>query len=150
MMTRASVVLLASVLLGAAPYGSAAEFLHAPAHQTGLAPYEAALADMDGDGDQDVVTVDLQDQEVGTVSVSLNDGAGGFSAPAFMPVTLRVSSSTWRCRSPSSRLVITPRLSSERATRSWNTCSSLSRARRWYSIAPASSPVAVNNEPRLR
>ena len=85
-MTRASVVLLASVLLGAAPYGSAAEFLHAPAHQTGLAPYEAALADMDGDGDQDVVTVDLQDQEVGTVSVSLNDGAGGFSAPASYPV----------------------------------------------------------------
>jgi VCBS repeat protein len=85
MMTRISAV-FASILLGAAPYGSAAEFLHAPAHTTGLAPYEAALADMDGDGDEDVVTVDLQDQEVGSVSVSLNDGAGGFSAPAYYPV----------------------------------------------------------------
>jgi hypothetical protein len=85
MMTRISVV-FASILLGAAPSGSAAEFLHAPAHPTGLAPYEAALADMDGDGDRDVVTVDLQNQEAGTVSVSLNDGAGGFAAPTLYPV----------------------------------------------------------------
>ena len=86
MMTHASVVLFAAFLLGAAPYASAAEFLHAPAHQTGLAPYEAALADMDGDGDLDVVTVDLHDQETGKVSVSKNDGGGGFAAPALYPV----------------------------------------------------------------
>jgi len=86
MMTHASVVLFAAFLLGAAPYASAAEFLHAPAHQTGLAPYEAALADMDGDGDLDVVTVDLHDQETGKVSVSKNDGGGSFAAPALYPV----------------------------------------------------------------
>jgi hypothetical protein len=85
MMTRIAVV-FAAILLGAPTSGSAAEFLRAPAHQTGLAPYEAALADMDGDGDRDVVTVDLQDQEAGTVSVSLNDGAGGFAPPALYPV----------------------------------------------------------------
>jgi VCBS repeat protein len=86
MMTHASVVLFAGFLLGAAPYGSAAEFLHAPAHQTGLAPYEAAVTDMDGDGDQDVVTVDLHNQEIGKISVSFNDGSGGFTAPALYPV----------------------------------------------------------------
>jgi hypothetical protein len=85
MMTRIPVV-FAAILLGVASSGSAAEFLHAPAHQTGLAPYEAAVADMDGDGDGDVVTVDLHDQETGKVSVSFNDGAGGFTAPSLYPV----------------------------------------------------------------
>jgi hypothetical protein len=81
-----TVVVFASVLTCWAASGTAAEFLFAPAHPTGLAPYEAALADMDGDGDLDVVTVDLQDQEIGTVSVSLNDGVGGFAPPAQYPV----------------------------------------------------------------
>lgn len=85
-MRKLTPVLFFAVALGGSYPVFAAEFLHAPAHQTGLAPYEAALADMDGDGDQDVVTVDLQDQEVGTVSVSLNDGAGGFAASASYPV----------------------------------------------------------------
>jgi len=85
-MTTRTLVLFASILLCFASPGPAVEFLFAPAHQTGLAPYEAALADMDGDGDLDVVTVDLQDQEAGTVSVSLNDGVGGFTAPASYPV----------------------------------------------------------------
>jgi len=85
MTTRAS-VLFASILLCGAWPGSAAEFLFAPQHPTGLAPYEAAVADMDGDGDRDVVTVDLQDQETGTVSVSLNDGTGRFDPPAQYPV----------------------------------------------------------------
>jgi hypothetical protein len=85
-MTTRTLVPLASILLCCASPGSAAEFLVAPAHQTGLAPYEAALADMDGDGDLDVVTVDLQDQAIGTVSVSFNDGLGGFTAPAHYPV----------------------------------------------------------------
>ncbi len=71
---------------GSASPGPAVEFLVAPAHQTGLAPYEAKLADMDGDGDLDVVTVDLQDQEAGTVSVALNDGSAGFAAPVSYPV----------------------------------------------------------------
>src|SRR4030067_553846 len=79
-------VLFASSLLGSASPGAAVDFLFAPAHPTGLAPYSAALADMDGDSDLDVLTVDLQDQEVGTVSVSLNDGSGGFSAPVSYPV----------------------------------------------------------------
>jgi hypothetical protein len=85
-MRKLTPVLVFAVTLCGAHGGFAAEFLFAPAHQTGLAPYEAALADMDGDGDLDVVTVDLKDQEVGTVSVSLNDGAGGFAAPASYPV----------------------------------------------------------------
>jgi hypothetical protein len=85
MRTRAFVP-FASILLCCASPGVAVEFLFAPAHPTGLAPYEAALADMDGDADLDVVTVDLQDQEVGTVSVSLNDGDGGFAAPVSYPV----------------------------------------------------------------
>jgi hypothetical protein len=79
-------ILFASMLLCLASPGAAVEFLFAPAHQTGLAPYEPALADMDGDGDLDVVTVDLQDQETGTVSVSLNDGVGRFAAPVSYPV----------------------------------------------------------------
>ena len=41
---------------------------------------------MDGDSDLDVVTVDLQDQEVGSVSVALNDGSGRFGPPASYPV----------------------------------------------------------------
>jgi len=60
--------------------------LRAGVPPTGLVPYSAALADMDGDGDLDAVTVDLQDQETGTVSVSRNDGSGGFSAPVSYPV----------------------------------------------------------------
>jgi len=85
-MRKLTPVLFFAVALGGSYPVFAAEFLHAPAHQTGLAPYEAALADMDGDGDLDVVTVDLQDQEAGTVSVALNDGSGGFAAPASYPV----------------------------------------------------------------
>jgi hypothetical protein len=79
-------VLFVAILLCVAPAGRAAEFLFAPAHHTGLAPQEAALADMDGDGDLDAITVDLQDQETGTVSVSMNDGGGGFAAPVSYPV----------------------------------------------------------------
>src|SRR5687768_17726152 len=79
-------VLIASILLCAASSGHATQFLRAPAYPTGLAPYEAAMADMDGDGDLDVVTVDLQDQETGSVTVSLNDGVGGFAAPVSYPV----------------------------------------------------------------
>lgn len=85
-MTTRTLALFGSLLLGSGPPLAAVEFLHAPAHQTGLAPYAAALADMDGDGDLDMVTVDLQDQEAGTVSVSLGDGVGGFGAPASYPV----------------------------------------------------------------
>jgi len=79
-------VLFAAALLISASPGPALDFLFAPAFQTGLAPYEAGLADMDGDGDLDAVTVDLQDQMVGTVSVALNDGAGAFAAPVSYPV----------------------------------------------------------------
>jgi hypothetical protein len=85
-MTTRVPALFAAILLSWASPGLAAQFLHAPAHQTGLAPYEAELADMDGDGDRDVVTVDLQDQETGSVSVSFNDGVGGFAAPVSYPV----------------------------------------------------------------
>jgi hypothetical protein len=79
-------ILSASILLGTASASRAVDFLFAPLHPTGLAPYSAALADMDGDGRPDVVTVDLQDQETGTVSVSLSDGAGGFLAPVHYAV----------------------------------------------------------------
>lgn len=85
MMTRMLVLFTTIPLLWASP-GLAVEFLHAQAHQTGLAPSEIAVADMDGDGTLDVVTVDLQDQETGTVSVALNDGVGGFAAPESYPV----------------------------------------------------------------
>jgi len=78
--------LFVSSLLCSASPGPAVDFLFAPAYPTGLAPYSAALADMDGDGDLDVVTVDLQDQETGSVTVSRNDGSGGFSAPVSYPV----------------------------------------------------------------
>jgi len=78
--------LLASILLSSASPGAAVEFRFAPAYPTGLAPQAAAVADMDGDGDLEVVTVDLQDQVLGTVSVSFNDGAGGFAAPVSYPV----------------------------------------------------------------
>jgi hypothetical protein len=83
-MSRLAAILFFAVTLCGARPGIGAEFLYAPAHQTGLAPYEAAVADMDGDGDLDVVTVDLHDQEIGRVSVSLNDGAGDFAAPALV------------------------------------------------------------------
>jgi len=86
MRTHAPALLVSILLLGLASPGTAAEFLYAPAYQTGLAPYEAELADMDGDGDLDVVTVDLRDQEVGTVSVSMNNGVGGFTPPVSYPV----------------------------------------------------------------
>ena len=47
-MTTRTLVLFASILVCWASPGLAVEFLHAPAHQTGLAPSEMALADMDG------------------------------------------------------------------------------------------------------
>jgi hypothetical protein len=76
----------ALVVLGCASAGHAIDFLVAPAFPTGLAPQAVALADLDGDGDQDVVTVDLADQFTGTVTVSLNDGAGGFAPSVSYPV----------------------------------------------------------------
>ncbi len=43
-------------------------FLFAPQASTGLAPYAVEVADMDGDGDKDLVTSNLVDQEFSTVS----------------------------------------------------------------------------------
>ncbi len=85
-MTTRALTLFVSILLCSALLGAAVDFRFAPAYPTGLAPQAAALADMNGDGSLDVITVDLQDQEVGTVSVALNDGAGGFAAPVSYPV----------------------------------------------------------------
>ena len=85
-MRRFARVLAVSTVASCAWAASAVEFLYAPSYETGLAPYEAALADLDGDSDLDVVTVDLQDQEAGTVSVALNDGSGRFAAPVSYPV----------------------------------------------------------------
>jgi hypothetical protein len=56
-------------------------FLFAPATQTGLAPYNAALADLDGDGDLDAVTADYGDGETSTATVLINRGDGTFLAP---------------------------------------------------------------------
>jgi hypothetical protein len=61
-------------------------FLFAPQASTGLAPYAVELADMDGDGDLDLVTSNLVDQEFSTVSVSKNNGDGTFAAPVDYPV----------------------------------------------------------------
>ena len=61
-------------------------FLFAPQASTGLAPYAVELADMDGDGDLDLVTSNLVDQEFSTVSVSKNNGNGTFAAPVDYPV----------------------------------------------------------------
>lgn len=57
------------------------QFLFAPATQTGLAPYGAAIADLDGDGDLDAVTADYGDGEISTVSVLINQGNGSFAPP---------------------------------------------------------------------
>ena len=56
-------------------------FLFAPQASTGLAPYAVEVADMDGDGDKDLVTSNLVDQEFSTVSVLKNNGDGTFAAP---------------------------------------------------------------------
>ena len=61
-------------------------FLFSPQASTGLAPYAVELADMDGDGDKDLVTSNLVDQEFSTVSVSKNNGNGTFAAPVDYPV----------------------------------------------------------------
>ena len=61
-------------------------FLFSPQASTGLAPYAVELADMDGDGDKDLVTSNLVDQEFSTVSVSKNNGNGTFTAPVDYPV----------------------------------------------------------------
>ena len=61
-------------------------FLFSPQASTGLAPYEVELADMDGDGDLDLVTSNLVDQEFSTVSVSKNNGDGTFAPPVDYPV----------------------------------------------------------------
>ena len=56
-------------------------FIFAPSATTGLAPYAVELADMDGDGDKDLITSNIGDQVSSTVSVSRNNGNGTFSAP---------------------------------------------------------------------
>jgi hypothetical protein len=61
-------------------------FLFSPQASTGLAPFEVELADMDGDGDLDLVTSNLVDQEFSTVSVSKNNGDGTFAPPVDYPV----------------------------------------------------------------
>ena len=61
-------------------------FLGAPQASTGLVPYAVELADMDGDGDLDLVTSNLVDQEFSTVSVSKNNGDGTFAPPVDYPV----------------------------------------------------------------
>jgi hypothetical protein len=61
-------------------------FQVAPQASTGLAPYAVELADMDGDGDLDLVTSNLVDQEFSTVSVSKNNGDGTFAPPVNYPV----------------------------------------------------------------
>ena len=61
-------------------------FLFSPQASTGVAPSEVELADMDGDGDKDLVTSNLVDQEFSTVSVSKNNGDGTFAAPVDYPV----------------------------------------------------------------
>src|SRR5687767_2902702 len=82
-------LVLACGLLGA---GAAAlaqspiNFIHAPETPTGTAPYEAALADLDGDGDLDAVTANYENGEIGTVSVLRSRGDGTFLPPVNYPV----------------------------------------------------------------
>ena len=61
-------------------------FLFSPQASTGTGPFGVELADMDGDGDKDLVTSNLVDQEFSTVSVSKNNGNGTFAAPIDYPV----------------------------------------------------------------
>src|SRR5688572_28711653 len=60
---------------------SIASFLFAPQASTGVAPDAVELADMDGDGDTDIVTSNLVNQEFSTVSVVKNNGDGTFAPP---------------------------------------------------------------------
>ncbi|MBV6457667.1 MAG: hypothetical protein HONBIEJF_00784 [Fimbriimonadaceae bacterium] len=76
---RVTPVCIAMAAMAGTAVAQDTSFLFAPKFQTGLAPYSIRLADVEGDGDVDVLTVDLVDQEVGTVSVVLNDGNGQFS-----------------------------------------------------------------------
>lgn len=75
-------VTLASALLGMGSSQTPIRFLFAPAAATGLAPYGAAIADLDGDGDSDAVTADYGDGEISTVSILINLGGGTFAPPA--------------------------------------------------------------------
>ena len=61
-------------------------FLVSPQASTGPGRSGVELADMDGDGDKDLVTSNLVDQEFSTVSVSKNNGNGTFAAPMDYPV----------------------------------------------------------------
>ncbi len=56
-------------------------FVYSPQIPTGLAPYAVEVVDMDGDGDRDIVTSDVADQEVSTISVVINNGDGTFNLP---------------------------------------------------------------------
>ena len=72
---------LPMLLAGMAAAQAPIRFLFAPATQTGVAPYGAAVADLDGDGDLDAVTVNYGDGEISSATVLISRGDGTFLPP---------------------------------------------------------------------
>lgn len=83
---RNAMILGLPLLAGMAVAQAPIRFLFAPATTTGLAPYGAAVADLDGDGDLDAVTANYGDGETSTVTVLISQGNGTFLPPVSYPV----------------------------------------------------------------
>src|SRR5688572_5003021 len=69
---RALFIVLFAFVISAWAFGQTPQFLFAPSYATGMGPQSTELADMDGDGDLDVVTANFYEFEGadhGTVTV---------------------------------------------------------------------------------
>lgn len=61
-------------------------FLIAPQLASGTAPYAVEIVDVDGDGDRDLLTANIESDGPNSISVIKNLGAGIFAAPINYPV----------------------------------------------------------------